>query len=364
MQLSEIIIERIQKEGPISFRDFMETALYYPKLGYYNNGKNKIGADGDFYTSANLTEAFGAMIGRQFEEMWINLDKKPFTIVEYGAGTGLLCNDILNYLKKNDKMYNSLSYCIIEKSSSFLKIQKKHLKDKVAWYDSILEIPKITGCVFSNEVIDNFAVHQVIMKEHLHEVYIDYKHGFVEILIPAKKELIDYFNILNVQLPFDFRTEINLGVKSWLREISQSIKKGYLLTIDYGGLSKELYKKKRSCGTLICYSKHHRNDNPYQYIGKQDITTHVNFSALDLLGKEFELDSCGYVNQAQFLLGLGIKEYQDAVFSNKPVSLKSLIQESIINYRLLVEMGTKIKVLIQRKEAPRKPLSGLKHLYL
>ena len=110
MLLSEIIIDRIKKEGPLSFRDFMEMSLYYPELGYYNSTQNKIGANGDFYTSANLTAAFGAMIGRQIDEMWLNLEKKPFKIIEYGAGTGLLCHDILDYLKNNSPLYDNLSY--------------------------------------------------------------------------------------------------------------------------------------------------------------------------------------------------------------------------------------------------------------
>src|SRR6478752_1207674 len=99
MQLCDIIIEKIKNEGPISFRDFMEMALYYPDLGYYNSLKDKIGAKGDFYTSPYVSASFGAMIGRQIEEMWEILKKKPFKIIEYGAGTGILCHDILDYLK-------------------------------------------------------------------------------------------------------------------------------------------------------------------------------------------------------------------------------------------------------------------------
>ncbi|HEY6141986.1 MAG TPA: SAM-dependent methyltransferase [Flavobacterium sp.] len=201
MLLSEIIIERIKKEGPISFRDFMEMALYYPELGYYNGINDRIGINGDFYTSANLSDAFGVMIGRQIEEMWRILDKKTFEIVEYGAGTGLLCHDILDYLKNNKPLYEYLNYCIIEKSSHMREIQKNHLHEKVSWYSRIQEIPKIDGCIISNELVDNFSVHQVIMEEQLKEVFVDYQDGFVEVLKPATKEFIDYFDTLNVQLP-------------------------------------------------------------------------------------------------------------------------------------------------------------------
>ena len=362
MSLSEIIIERIEKEGPLSFRDFMEMALYYPELGYYNSSQNKIGKDGDFYTSANLTAAFGAMIGRQIEEMWRNLEKKPFKIVEYGAGTGLLCHDILDYLKNNISLYNSLTYSIIEKSSSMREIQKKHLHEKVSWYNSIQEITEINGCILSNELIDNFSVHQVIMEDQLKEVFVDYKDGFIEILKPAKQELADYLAALNVQLPEGFRTEINLEAVSWIKDISKSLKKGYVITIDYGSLSAELYSNRRSCGTLLCYYKHQKNDNPYQFIGQQDITTHTNFSAISHWGSQYGMDCCGSVDQAQFLLALGIKEYQNSALNNNPNNLAQAMQESLINYRLLIDMGMKFKVLIQQKGVPEYPLSGLKFI--
>ena len=362
MLLSGIIIERIKKEGPLSFRDFMEMALYYPELGYYNSSQNKIGTDGDFYTSANLTAAFGAMIGRQIEEMWRNLEKKPFKIVEYGAGTGLLCHDILDYLKNNISLYNSLTYCIIEKSSSMREIQNKHLHEKVSWYNSIQEITEINGCILSNELIDNFSVHQVIMEDQLKEVFVDYKDGFIEILKPAKQELADYLAALNVQLPEGFRTEINLEAVSWIKDISKSLKKGYVITIDYGSLSAELYSNRRSCGTLLCYYKHQKNDNPYQFIGQQDITTHTNFSAISHWGSQYGMDCCGSVDQAQFLLALGIKEYQNSALNNNPNNLAQAMQESLINYRLLIDMGMKFKVLIQQKGVPEYPLSGLKFI--
>ncbi|MFV8344106.1 class I SAM-dependent methyltransferase [Flavobacterium sp. XS2P39] len=361
MQLSQIIKERIKKDGPISFRDFMEMALYYPELGYYNSTQDKIGANGDFYTSANLTAAFGAMIGRQIEEMWRNLEKKPFTIVEYGAGTGLLCHDILDYLKNNNSLYDNVIYCIIEKSSNMREIQKKHLHEKVRWYNSIRDIPKINGCILSNELIDNFSVHQVFMQDQLKEIFVDYKDNFIEILKPAKKELVDYFTALNIQLPKGYLTEVNLEAVSWIKEVSQSLQRGYVITIDYGSLSTELYNSHRGSGTLLCYYKHQKNDNPYLSIGQQDITTHINFSALSYWGEQFGLECCGIVDQAQFLLALGIKEYQNLTL-NKSDNLELALQESVINYRLLIDMGTKFKVLIQQKGIPEYPLSGLKFL--
>jgi SAM-dependent MidA family methyltransferase len=134
MELSEIIKQRIASQGPLSFHDFMEMALYYPELGYYSRQHDQIGQHGDFYTSSSLTSIFGAMIARQLEEMWRLTGEGEFTIVEYGAGTGLLCRDILTYLKNIPALYAQLHYAIIEKSHSMQERQKKHLMEKTSWY--------------------------------------------------------------------------------------------------------------------------------------------------------------------------------------------------------------------------------------
>lgn len=360
MLLTEIIIERIKNEGPLSFRDFMEMALYFPELGYYNSTKNKIGENGDFYTSASLSESFGAMLGRQIEEMWEILERKPFKIIEYGAGTGLLCHDILHYLKNNTELYNHLNYCIIEKSESMRNIEKKYLFKKVTWHNSIKEIPNINGCILTNEVIDNFSVHQVVMKEELKEVFVDYNNGFIEVLKPAKKELKDYLKTLKVVLPKGYRTEINLEAILWIKEVSQFLNKGYIITIDYGALSSELYRDGRSCGTLLCYNRHQKNENPYQFIGNQDITSHTNFSALERWGLKYGVNYCGMIDQTNFLRALGIKDYQNRALNNPLSQSQVKIHESYINYGLLMAMGMNFKVLIQQKGIIQNSLSGLK----
>ncbi|MCD0468706.1 class I SAM-dependent methyltransferase [Flavobacterium sp. JAS] len=356
MQLREIIVEKIRNKGPISFCDFMEMALYYPKLGYYTSQRDKIGTEGDYYTSSNLTPLFGAIIGRQLEEMWEITQKEAFTIVEYGAGTGKLCHDILDYLKNNPGFYDKLQYCIIEKSPQMRQKEKAYLHEKVNWYNSISDIPKFTGCILSNELIDNFAVHQVLMQEELKEIFVDYKDGFIELLKPATKELRDYLDELGVVLPKGFRTEINLQATEWIQEIASALKKGFIITIDYGNLSSGLYGKEKSCGTIVCYNKHTINENPYRDIGNQDITSHVNFSALCHWGLKNGLVCCGLTNHADFLLALGFKE-----LLRKSVSFDqdSIRKEILLTHTLLMDMGQKFKVLIQKKGVANGQLSGL-----
>lgn len=362
MQLADIIIDKIQKDGPVSFRDFMEMALYHPELGYYTLSRDKIGTNGDYYTSPVLTPVFGAMIGRQIEEMWNISGGNEFTLVEYGAGTGSLSRDILDYLKCNNELYSKLRYSIVEKSPAMRERERAHLSayQNVSWYNSIREIPEITGCILSNELVDNFSVHQVLMLDELMEVFVDYKNGFEEVLKPASSALKEYMSELGVKLPWGFRTEINLEATEWIREMAASINRGYVMTIDYGYPSEELYyQPKRRCGTLLCYNNHAINDQPYNDIGKQDITSHVNFSALSHWGSKNGLESCGLVSQADFLLSLGFKEYLKKVAGQEEDKRQSALKEDFLSRKLLLEMGGKIKVLIQRKGVPIQRLAGL-----
>ena len=360
MVLSEIIKQKIQGEGPISFRDYMDMCLYYPSLGYYTSSGAKIGADGDFYTSSNLSRAFGAMIARQIEEMWHLMGEEEFTILEYGSGTGQLCHDILEFLKSNSKFFDRLHYFIIEKSPEMIRRQKKYLAGKVKWYDSIEAIPLFNGCILSNELIDNFPVHRVVMDTELLEVNVDYKNGFVESLIPAGEELKSYLSELKVDLPHGFCTEINMEATEWVKDISRRLDSGFIITIDYGLPSEELYSMQRSKGTLRCYYKHAVTDDPYDHIGEQDITAHVNYSALCHWGLKNGIECCGMTNQAGFLLSLGYKDYVRSTLPPAENIITASRQEALLSHRLLVDMGEKYKVLLQRKGVPECTLSGLR----
>jgi SAM-dependent MidA family methyltransferase len=359
MLLSEIIIEKIRNKGPISFRDYMEMCLYYPESGYYTSAHDRIGINGDYYTSSDLSEVAGAMLGRQLEEMWSLTGKKEFTIVEYGAGTGALCNDILEYLRNNSEFYSQLSYYIIEKSPAMRENEQQRLGQKVSWLSSIAELPPITGCVISNELVDNFSVHQVVMDEQLMEVYVDHEDQFVELLKPASKNLVNYFGELNVDLPKGFRTEINLEATEWIREIAMNIKKGFVITIDYGYLAHELYRQSRRKGTLLCYHQHHINDQPYHNIGNQDITAHVNFSALSHWGAKNGLLTSGYINQAGFFMSLGWEDYLNKLLTKRKDSYLGFRKYAFLKYMFLVDMGHKFNILIQHKGLPCTSLRGL-----
>ena len=359
MELAEIISGKIKNDGPIPFSDFMEMCLYYPDSGYYTSESNRIGRAGDFYTSSSLLPVMGTLLGKQLEEMWETLGEIPFTIVEYGAGTGALCKDILGYLSRNHKMYRDLRYCIIEKSPAMRTMEKNVLTEKVHWCESIHEVEGFNGCVLSNELVDNFSVHQVVMEKELMEVFVGYDDGFTEVLRPAGAELLGYLEELNITLPENFRTEINLEAVNWIGEAATALNKGYIITIDYGSQSGELYKSCRRNGTLLCYHKHEVNDSLYDHIGAQDITSHVNFSALSHWGAKKGLQECGFTDQCRFLLALGFNECVQEMVSAEKNMLVAARKATMLKQILLLEMGSKFKVLIQEKGIHKKDLSGL-----
>jgi SAM-dependent MidA family methyltransferase len=360
MELSEMIQARIRETGPISFRDFMEAALYHPEQGYYMADREKIGMGGDFYTSCCLGPVFGAMIAKQLVEMWQMSGEAEFTVVEFGAGNGTLCHDILDYFREQTPLYDRLHYVIIEKSPFMRKKAKVHLPEKVSWRDCLEAVGTFAGCVLSNELVDNLAVHQVVMEEELMEVFLDDRNGLAEVLKPAGPALNAYFETLNVCLPKGHRAEVNLEAKAWLSEISRHLHKGYIMTIDYGYLSADLYKPGRSRGTLLCYNRHRVNEDFFQQVGRQDITAHVNFSALQVWGEQLGLACCGLTSQAEFLIALDFKAYlrQQPAAGDNIVQLA--MQEAQLTRTLLVDMGSKFKVLVQQKGLPDTQLTGLK----
>jgi SAM-dependent MidA family methyltransferase len=357
--LVQIIIEKIRTQGPLSFYDFMDMALYYPGQGYYCSPKDKIGQTGDFYTSPSLTSLFGELIAGQLEEMWLVLDRPSFTVVECGAGTGLLCRDILQRLRKNTSLFQQLDYVLVERSDKMrekeqelLASSAEHLLRKVRWASSVRDLPPVTGCILSNELLDNLPVHLVEMGDQLMEVFVGYDDGFKEVLRPAADELKAYLDELHMTLPKGFRGEICLQAVEWIHDVSATLKKGFVITIDYGNAAGHLYNNRE--GTLVCYHQHKVNHSPYEFIGQQDITSHVNFSALDHWGRLGGLQYCGYTSQARFLQGLGLNR---ALQQLERAGIAHTTKRQL--YTLLVEMGNQFKVLIQRKGLGRTFLSGL-----
>jgi SAM-dependent MidA family methyltransferase len=332
--LEEKIIEKITKEGPITFKTFMDMALYYPELGYYTSPETIIGREGDFYTSPHLHPIFGAMIAKQLLEMWKFMDTPPeFNAVEMGAGMGYLCKDIIGYLSRDENeaasFLQSLKYTIVEPCVHLEKQQRKvlgGLAGNVAWCRSLKELKATKGCVFSNELLDSFPVHLIEMDDSLKEIHVDFNNGKFndEKLDISSEEIMDYINLFSINPDKGYRTEINIEIKNWLEDIAAIFSSGFILTIDYGYTAREYYSNDRTGGTLLCYYKHQYNDNPYQYIGQQDITAHLNFSSLKIWGEALGFKTLGYSPQGTFLTASGIDEIIVELYSDQPDYLSEI----------------------------------------
>ncbi len=347
MSLEEIIIKRIEKEGPISFHDYMEMALYYPSLGYYTSPGEKIGTNGDYYTSTVMHQLYGKLLGRQIEEMWELSADKEFSIVEYGGGTGKLCATLLDYFEQHKNGHN-IHYYIIEKSPVMIEQQKVLLEGRVSWCDDIAALSSLKGCVLAHEVIDNFPVHRVVKKEQaLMEIFVDHQDGFAEILQPASPALINYLEWLDIRLADGFCAEINLQAIEWLDNVFRNLEKGFLLIIDYGFLSARLYSPERKNGTLRSFRSMRMNDLLYQDIGKQDITAHVNFSALLKAAVNIGFKEGGITGQFSFLHAAGITAELREMEKGCSEAERKKLNDVLLT--MLLSMGQKFKVLMLEK---------------
>ncbi len=388
--LEQSIINRIKKERAITFETFMQMALYHPGLGYYSSPQTTIGRDGDFYTSPHLHPVFGAMIGKQLMEMWMIMGRpSEFYAVEIGAGIGYLCKDIFDYLLKPSEdsstapdksgFLNSIRYVIVEPYDHFQERQKRLLDELlknppfakvggevidppqshplpsvrkehlISWVKSLSELYDIIGCIFSNELLDAFPVHLVEMDNELKEVFVTYNGEKLEEKLGnvSTEDLVHYVNQHHIELQPGYRTEINLQIRKWLGDINKVLSRGFLLIIDYGHTAREYYNIDRTKGTLLCYHKHLFNENPYQHIGEQDITAHVNYSSLKKWGEEFGLKTLGYCPQGTFLVAAGIDEVITELYSN---STDYFSEISKIKGLILPQgMGESHSIMIQYK---------------
>jgi SAM-dependent MidA family methyltransferase len=318
--LVEQLQKRIREQGPLPFRDYMEEVLRF----YYSSARNPIGTDGDFYTSSDLDPIFGNLLATQFQE-WAG-QFENFTIVELGAGKGLLARDILERCR--------FPYFILERSPAMRDRQHELLRGyDVQWIDRLP--PSVTGCIFSNEFFDALPVHRVVRRGGvLKEIYVT--EDFEEVEGPLQVEL-------DLPLAEGQVTEVCLEARRWIRDIAASLDSGYHLTVDYGYLRDEYYAQPH--GTLMCYWHHQATENAYIRIGEQDMTAHVNFS--DLMD-EPSLETTLFTTQMDYLIRRGIlDEIQRLATAGDAASMQRLLK--IKKLILPGTMGERFKVLIQRK---------------
>lgn len=360
-ELEKKIIARITGEGPLTFRDFMQAALYDAELGYYNTERLKIGPAGDYYTSSNVHAAFGAVLAHVFADLLSEYDDK--TIVEVGAGTGRLACDLLSAMRdERADVYDRLSYVIAETSPAMRELQKERLKDfepRVTWRDLAGIEPRARArLIYSNELIDALPVHRARFRQgSLEELYVAVKQsasgGENHLSLvwgePSTAELSRYVERMKISLAEGQIIEINLDAIDWLRRVSASLESGLLVTIDYGDTSAHLYGPDRLEGTLRSFYRHRLIDSPLERIGEQDITASVNFTALIEYGRDFGLEAVSYERQTAFLMRNGLIE-RIAAMESAAGAIADL-KERLAIKNLFVPGGVSdnFRVLVQKK---------------
>src|SRR5439155_10740175 len=314
---SEIAAE-ISARGAIPFARFMEMCLYHPALGYYTRG---IGGGGgrDYLTSSGIHAAFGALLARQAEEMWRRVGRPdPWHFVEFGPGEGAFAADFLREAAKSGAFAAALRYLLVEPSPALRERQRSRLKGRTAillsWVDEqgLDGRGPLSGCLFANEVLDAFPVHRVIgSAEGPREIHVTVRDGeFCETLLPLSAPTLERFLAESgLALEPGQEADINLAGPCWIAWAVGLIKKGYLVVVDYGHEARELYAPRRRRGTLLAYHRHRVNEEFLQRPGDQDLTAHLDFTALRRAAEAGGARCIGLTTQARFLLALGALDF-------------------------------------------------------
>ncbi len=354
-QLSDLVQQKMADAGGwLSFADFMRMALYTPALGYYSGGLTKFGGNenggGDFVTAPQISALFAQSLARQVGQVIsaISGDGVPANVLELGAGTGKLAADLLLALEESGQLPSQ--YCILEVSGHLRQVQCDTLQEelppalfeRIVWLDMLPN--DFVGMILGNEVLDAIPVHLLVKKEDgFYERGIVYDGVFQwQDRALVDERLTGPFAV--DQLPNDYVTEVCPVANGLIQSLGAALKAGVILMIDYGFAASEYYHPQRNEGTLMCHYQHYAHSDPLIYVGLQDITAHVNFTAIAQAGLDGGLDFYGYCSQAQFLLNCGLldllaKESSDDIERYTPIvaAVQKLLSPA--------EMGDVFKVI-------------------
>jgi SAM-dependent MidA family methyltransferase len=367
--LRELIADRIGTSGPISFAEFMDISLYHPELGYYARAAQKTGRAGDFFTSVDVGPLFGALLAKQFAEMWRLLSPtaqgpgpKAFDLVEAGAGSGRLARDILDAaLTKDPEFYAAIRLSLVEASPTARAAQVATLGPHAPLLaHSSLALPdEVHGVIYANELLDALPTHVVVMTEAgLREVFVDvhassdaaqaprFVERFEELSTPR---IAEYLARAGAEMHGGWRAEVNLRAQEWTKNAAASLRRGFMVLIDYGHDERDLYNASHSAGTLTSYKQHSQFADLLQEPGETDITAHVDLSAVTRAAEQSGLDVLARLDQTYFMLGLGIAELEGLSLHQR-LALKTLL--------LPGGLGSTHKVLIFGKGVGTPALKG------
>tara|TARA_B100000029_G_scaffold169964_1_gene166239 strand:- start:1749 stop:2870 length:1122 start_codon:yes stop_codon:yes gene_type:complete len=360
-EIEQILIKKIDREGKIPFSSFMDIALFHESYGYYNTC-DIFGGKGDFITSPITSSLFGESLANEFINILEN--KKNQSILEIGGGDGSLALSIMKYLNKTNHLPSS--YIILESSAQLIEVQKKKIKQKIPElfnffiWKTKLDVDKFDGLVIANEFFDAIPTERFkFINNNYEKLYIIFDDNFKYIWQQGDDCLNKNIDIAlkgkNITLTQNYISEINVNYNTWLKKLNNAMNSGIIFIIDYGYNASEYFLKDRSEGTLVCINNHQSNFNPLKNIGKQDISSFVNFSYLASLASENNFLVDGYLSQSSFLLNLGILN----IYDNKEYDSNQKIIElnKLKNILLPNTMGEIFKVLVLKKNINKNLIS-------
>jgi SAM-dependent MidA family methyltransferase len=368
--LGALLAARIRRFGPITFAEYMRECLYHPVHGYYSQPEAR--RFNDYYTSVDLHPIFGHLLARQFAEMWEQLDRpREFLLVEAAAGTGRLAGHILDFARPQlPDFFHALKYVAVERSPARCDQLARHLSRfiQAGKCRPSIEIPTRipVGCVFSNELLDALPVHRVLQQRGvLREIFVT-TDGKVLSEVPqslSSSAIADYFAAQQIHLAEGQLAEVGLEACDWISEIARRLDRGFVLSIDYGHEAADLFDAHHHAGTVLSYSKHQASNNLYAAPGEQDLTAHVNFTALRQWGARQGLETLGLVTQTAILLALGKgNDFADLYDPGMDESarLRARLQLKTLIYP--EGLGERFQVLLQQKGVPQAHLAALNPL--
>jgi SAM-dependent MidA family methyltransferase len=361
--LAERLRERIAREGPITFRDWMSAALYDPRDGYYCRvGQNRWGREGDYRTSPERSSLFAATFARYFARLYDELGRpSQWTIFEAGAGAGHFAGGVLQTLQRFfPHVFAATSYVIDEVSPNSRSRAQERLQpfsDRVQ-FKRLTDVEINPGIVFSNELLDSFPVHRVTVRDgQLQEFFVKIAQdeGFEWQLGQPRpdslRRLRGYFEEFGIQPHEGQIVEVNLEIEEWLRKVAAQTQAGFVVTVDYGAAVEDLHSSMaENKGTLRGFHRHQFVDDLLARPGEQDLTTTVNWSFVKALGSRLGLEVVDFERQDRFLLGAGLLE-QLEIESQKCASDAERLQLSTAAREMILPdgMAAHFQVLVQKK---------------
>ena len=393
MSLRQVIEEEIRERGPIPFSRYMELCLYHPELGYYSRNAEQFGKAGDFYTSSDVHAVFGRLLARQFEEIWRVLGSPAqIEILEIGPGRGLFAVDVLDWSeKKFPEFFQAVHYSLSERSPALRgKLREtlaRFVESGKVWLfpeDSPKDggkgttgkgttsvvpngalgeralAPVVPILIFANELFDALPVEVVSPRGSLRISTQD--NRFIEMWVPPSAEELEFLDRYSVHPEPGERIEVPLLAHRYIANLAASIRTCIIIAIDYGYTRLEQLAG-RHRGTLMAYRQHSATPDPYQAPGEQDITAHVNFTAMAAAAEESGMEAQPLLTQSQFLMGIGENnQFADAFEGCCLPQERAKVALQLKHLVTPAGMGESFQVLVAAKAVDAERVAGLSGL--